>query len=229
MNVSLKHNVVWLCPEKTGGRILKEIFKNYDFFVCDKMNNFELKPLAEKNTSFGSIIPEKYQNFQIISGVRNPYDRIWSCYLSFYTKKFKPKEFELTKQKFNEWIDKSFKFTLRGVETDPFYDGDDYINKWKFDFFEPQTFIKLETLKNDVLSLDFIKKEPLLFDENIFSSKMFVNDKFLVYNTMYEIKTAKKIYNFYKKHFFKLGYDPFSFTVESLSDEEKINFLHSYD
>jgi hypothetical protein len=43
---------------------------------------------------------------------------------------------------------------------------------------------------------------------------------------MYSTESAKKIYHFYKKHFYLCGYDPFSFTKEKLTDEEKIGFIH---
>lgn len=229
MNLSIKNNVIWLCPERTGGRILREIFKNYDFFVCDKINNFELKPLSENQPSRGSIIPEEYKNFQIISSIRNPYDRIWSHYEFFNKKNLRPKEFVESKRKFNEWVNKSLKFTLKGIETDPFYEGEDVFNKWKFDSFKPDYVIKLENLQNDVMGVDFIKKQPNLFDKNIFINERFSNERYFQFDYMYEVESAKKIFNFYKNHFFGFGYDPFSYTKDNLSNEEKINFLHTYN
>ena len=43
---------------------------------------------------------------------------------------------------------------------------------------------------------------------------------------MYTLETAKKVYEYHKQFFLTLGYDPFSFTTEELSDEEKMRFLH---
>lgn len=228
MNVSLKNNVIWLAPERTAGKFLKEIFKNYDFFSCDKKNQFQLKDLRQYSHSHGNTIPEVYRDLPIILSIRNPYDRIWSYYVNFYAKNFRPKEFEQTKQKFNEFVNNVFKFTLEGVVTDPFFSGDDYFNRWRLGKTTPTAFIRFENIKNDVLSLDFVKKQPNLFDESIFDDKTYKSDRFLTFDLMYEQKTAKKVFNFYKNHFFSFGYNPLSFTKENLTDEEKINFFHTY-
>jgi hypothetical protein len=40
------------------------------------------------------------------------------------------------------------------------------------------------------------------------------------------METAKKVYEYHKQFFLTLGYDPFSFTTEELTNEEKMRFLH---
>ena len=48
----------------------------------------------------------------------------------------------------------------------------------------------------------------------------------IMFDEMYDFDVAKRVYVFYKKHFYMCGYDPFSFTKEILTDDEKISFLH---
>jgi hypothetical protein len=43
---------------------------------------------------------------------------------------------------------------------------------------------------------------------------------------MYDLKSAKKVYHLYKKHFYLCDYNPFSFTHNELTKDEKISFLH---
>ena len=226
MNVSIENKVIWLSPERTAGKFLKEIFKNYGFFSCDERNDFNLRSLIDNPHSNGNTIPEKYQNFQIITSIRNPYDRVWACYVNYFKKNFKPKEIEENYRKFNEYVDNVFVTDLGGTHTDSFFSGDDYYNKWRLVNLNSDSFIRFENIQNDVLSLDFIKKDPNLFDHSIFSDKSFKNERFLNYNRMYSFESAKKVFNFYKTHFSSLGYDPFSFTKENLTDEQKIDFIH---
>ena len=228
MNVSIENRCIWLSPEETGGNILEEIFKNYDFYSCEEKNNFELRNLTENTHSNGNVIPEEYQDFEVIVTIRNPYDRVWSCYLNFFTKNFIPKDFEGTKLKFNQFISNSFYKTLRGVITDPFYTGNDYFNKWKFDTNLPDSVIRFESIREDLESLDFIQKNPQFYDKSIFDDSRFKNEKFINFDEIYTFESAQIIFNFYKNYFYSLNYDPFSFTNQTLSEEEKKKFVHTY-
>jgi hypothetical protein len=38
---------------------------------------------------------------------------------------------------------------------------------------------------------------------------------------------AKKIFYFFQDYFNKFGFDPFTFTTEELTKQEKVNFIHS--
>ena len=226
MNVSIENKLIWLSPERTAGRFLSEIFKNYGFCSCDIKNKYDLKPLGENPPSHGNTIPENFNDFRIIVSIRNPYDRVWSYYVNHFAKNFKPREIEHNFEKFNEFVQNIFIKTVGSTRTDPFFPGDDYFNKWRLNNIKIDKLIRFENLQNDVLSLDFIKKSPNLFDHSIFSDKRFINKRFLSFDTMYDLSSAQKVFNFYKNHFFSLGYDPFSFTKENLTDEQKIDFIH---
>ena len=226
MNVSIENKLIWLSPERTAGRFLSEIFKNYGFYSCDRKNKYELKPLGENPHSNGIKIPENFKDFRIIVSIRNPYDRVWSYYVNYFAKNFKPKEIDQNFEKFNEFVQNTFIISVGRTYTDHFFSGDDYFNKWRLDNIKIDTLIRFENLQNDVMSLDFIKKDPNLFDHSIFSDKRFINERFLSFDSMYDLSSAQKVFNFYKNHFFSLGYDPFSFTKENLTDQQKIDFIH---
>lgn len=228
MNVSIENRCIWLSPEGTGGNILEEIFKNYDFYSCEEKTNFELKNLKENPHSHNNVIPQKYNEFEVISSVRNPYDMIWSYYLNYYTQTFVPKDLESTKNKFQQFIHESFHNTLIGVVTDSFFTKKDYLNKWKFENRLPDKILKFENLKEGVKSLDFVENNLNHFDETIFDDPRYKNQRFITFDLVYDFETAQKIFNFYKNYFYYLDYDPFSFTKEALSDEDKKKFIHTY-
>jgi len=74
-----------------------------------------------------------------------------------------------------------------------------------------------------------ITKDGLVFLVMGFTGKdaaKFKEDYINAFNEMYDFDVAKRVYVFYKKHFYMCGYDPFSFTTEILTDDEKISFLH---
>lgn len=228
MNVSIENKVIWLAPECTGADILKEIFKNYGFFSCEEKNNFELKSLSNSSLSQDCEIPEIYNDFQIIANLRNPYDRVWSYYTTFYEKNYRPKEFEETKYKFNKFIGLFFNNFIDEVKIDSKFEKNNFFYEWSFKKITPNQLIRFENINEDVNSLDFVKKRPELLNLDFSDSEKHKNERVLSFDQMYDLESAQKVFNFYKKHFFSFGYDPFSFTQEVFTEEKKINFLHTY-
>ena len=106
------------------------------------------------------------------------------------------------------------------------WDVDNYLEKWVFDERIPDYFIKIENLREDLNQFEFIKS----FDEeslnDLITNNKFIKIRGIMFNEMYDFDVAKRVYVFYKKHFYMCGYDPFSFTKEILTDDEKISFLH---
>ena len=104
--------------------------------------------------------------------------------------------------------------------------GDNYLEKWVFDERIPDYFIKIENLREDLNQFEFIKS----FDEeslnDLITNNKFIKIRGIMFDEMYDFDVAKRVYVFYKKHFYMCGYDPFSFTTEILTDDEKISFLH---
>jgi hypothetical protein len=95
-----------------------------------------------------------------------------------------------------------------------------------FDERIPDYFIKIENLREDLNQFEFIKS----FDEeslnDLITNNKFIKIRGIMFDEMYDFDVAKRVYVFYKKHFYMCGYDPFSFTKEILTDDEKISFLH---
>jgi hypothetical protein len=87
----------------------------------------------------------------------------------------------------------------------------------------------LENIKEDLSKLDFISESPMwksnFFDEFI-SNNPYLNIKPYKFNEVYTYESAQLVFNYFKKHFFLCNYDPFSFTKETLSDDERKKFLH---
>lgn len=225
MNISIENKVVWFCPERTGGRLLREILINQSFYNCSKKNSYNLIPINESGISHQNEIPEPYQDFTLISNVRNPYDRVWSLYLNFYTKNFQPKELQLTKIKFNNYIQQSLVVTTQGILLDNFYGENNHFDKWRFTHKKPDVVVKLENIKEDISNLNFLNKELVPWE--IFDGR-FINHRPITFDTVYDWRSAQIIFQYYKNYFFDFGYDPFSFTNQQLTDQEKVNFIHEF-
>jgi hypothetical protein len=105
----------------------------------------------------------------------------------------------------------------------------DYISKYSFDEKVPEQFIRAENLIEDISKLDFVTESGIWksgYVEEYLLNNSHINIRPFKFNSVYTSKSAKLVYEFYKKHFFLCGYDPFSFTKNELSNEEKMRFLH---
>jgi hypothetical protein len=104
-----------------------------------------------------------------------------------------------------------------------------YISKYNFDVTIPSNFIRMENIVEDISKINFIKDSPLLssgYIDSFLSKNVHINVRPYKFNSLYTIETAKKVYEYHKQFFLILGYDPFSFTTEELTNEEKMRFLH---
>lgn len=209
MNVSHDLKTIWWIPERTGENITFNILTKYGFAIEDDV---------------------EYPDYTLICNMRNPYDRILSLY--FTNQLIKKELIPSYRTIFNEWIQDTFvfnklivtavnlpKFTKNKVNT---------LDLWHFNNRTPDKFVRIENYKNEMGEINFIKNSEKfkageldsLLDTNFQEQRPFK------FNEMYSFESAKKIYHFHKKHFYLCGYDPFSFTKEKLSDQEKISFLH---
>jgi hypothetical protein len=87
----------------------------------------------------------------------------------------------------------------------------------------------MENIVEDISKINFIKDSPLLssgYIDSFLSKNVHINVRPYKFNSLYTIETAKKVYEYHKQFFLILGYDPFSFTTEELTNEEKMRFLH---
>ena len=235
MNYSDKHKIVWLAPERCATRIVSHIFKDYDFFYRTKFERLPL-PLCEPYHSHGMEIFEGFEDYEVVCSIRNPYDRVLSIFTNLTTvgsdEVFSKGTREIFIRKFEYFVEEVFAFTeykkvVENVEKYPVFNN--YISKLSFDEFIPTKFIRMENLTEDLNNLKFLLESEKWNNghyESFIKENKFISKKHYNFTEVYTWKSAKLVYEFYKKIFFLCEYDPFSFTNESLSENEKKKFLH---
>ena len=231
MNVSYVNEVVWLAPERCATQITKKIFENYDFFSLRKINNFESQNFLNSKHCHSDIILDLYKSWKTILNIRNPYDFVFSIFINKHYSRPVTKLTEGLKESFNEWVKLSFMNHKNHVFVCPFYnEKNSFFVKWKLsEDFEPNYLIRVENLYEDLIKLPFIQNETeekkhdykKLIDDN-----GFINKRYVKFNQLCDITSAKLIFEYFKTTFNKFEYDPFSFTQESLTENEKNEFLN---
>lgn len=234
MNVSHRHKTIWWAPERTGTKITREILMNYDFFVLDSKTEREVS-MVEHNVSHLNKISEEYSDYRLISNVRNPYDRVFSIFLTTFYENIaleKSLHGEIRKT-FNYWVLNAFIPQKLLIKLDTNYSSKNvdlnYFSKWVFNEKNPDFLIRMENLVEDLEKLDFIKSDPnwdSLEVGKLVENNVFKNNRPVKFNKFYDFDAAKLIYVYFKSIFNLVPYDPFSFTTETLTDSEKIHFLH---
>lgn len=235
MNYSKKHKVIWWAPERCATKLVAEIFSNYDFEYKES-NESPAQRLTSPYHSHSILIPEEFKDYKIVCSIRNPYDRVLSLFTTFttsgtqttYTKKNK----HVFIERFSDFVNQLLLYSeVRKLDPNPEKNIllRNYVAKYDFDDRIPDAFIRLENIKEDLSKLDFISESPMwksnFFNEFI-SNNPYLNIKPYKFNEVYTYESAQLVFNYFKKHFFLCNYDPFSFTKETLSDDERKKFLH---
>jgi hypothetical protein len=231
MNISPEHQVVWLAHERCATRITKKIFEDYNFFRYSQKDKEEYLDFKYYEHSFSNFIPEKFQNLKKIISCRNPYDMFFSFFVNSYNSEALTKKKTNVRKNFNNWIQKSLLNHGFYVFMTPKYGSDQlFFNKWKFNNEETVDYtLRAENLYQDLLKLPFIKSKNEIDRQKmqeLLNDNPFLNKRYFIFNDLYDTKSAKLVYHFYKPYFYKFDYDPFSFTKDTLSNDEKIQFLH---
>lgn len=230
MNISYKNEVIWLAPERTATSITKKILEKYDFFAIKRKFNFEPVNLSDVKQSHSNEIPDEFRHFKIICNIRNPYDRVFGCYLNFFLQRAITRKETDVKTRFNNWLKKTFLNHRFEVFLGDYYsDSVNYFNKWTFENINPDFVIKSENLLGDTLKIPFIEKENteyLTSLEKLCEENSYINKRYHHFNQLYEFENAKLIYHYFKPVFYKFNYSPFSFTEETLTEEQKVSFIH---
>jgi len=235
MNVNRDLKIVWWAPERCATKITAKIFSKFNFEVYDERFN-TFTPLSDTYHSHKIILPDEFKDYRIICNVRNPYDKVLSFYLNFSSV---GKNFVYLKNKKTELKNRIENFTLELFEyainqkvlvnMSREVPVRDYVSKLSFNENIPQNFIRMENLVEDIGNLDFISdsKEWKSGElQEIIKENEFINRRPFKFQDLYTMNSAFRVFNYYRKHFYICGYDPFSFTTEKLENEEKIKFLH---
>jgi hypothetical protein len=238
MNISHKHKTIWWAPERCGTKATAHIFNHFDFEYQGVLGNKDLPKSAQYQSHVLTLPTNEYSDYKVICSIRNPYDRMLGVFLYFVGSGkslvyFKDKH-NLMVDNFTIFINELFsykeikpKFGIESKRDKVILDS--YISKYNFDVTIPSNFIRMENIREDIRKIEFIKNSSLLssgYIDNYLSNNNYINVRPYKFNSLYTMETAKKVYDYHKQFFLTLGYDPFSFTTEELSDEEKMRFLH---
>jgi len=236
MNISHKHKTIWWAPERCGTKATAHIFKHFDF---DFILNYPKSTVGNSYQSHQIILPpSKYEDYNVICSVRNPYDRILGVFLNFVSMGkssiyLKNNHLE-TMKIFSIFINELFshKEIKTKFDINPKKDNiilNTYVSKYNIDVTVPTNFIRMEHIVEDMSKIDFINQSHLWssgYIKNYLTKNEHINNRPYKFNSVYTMETAKKVYEYHKQFFLVLGYDPFSFTTEELTNEEKMRFLH---
>ena len=234
MNISHKHKTIWWAPERTGTKITREILSKYDFFVFDPKTEDEVS-IQKRNTSHLNEIPEKYSDYKLVSNVRNPYDRVFSIFLNttYENIALEKSKHPIVRKSFNKWIMNAFVGEKMVVTLDKNYSAkninNNYFSKWTYNGKNPDFFIRMENIKEDLENLDFIKNDVnwnSIEVGEILENNIYKTNRVIKFDQMYDFHSAKLVYLYFKFVFNLVPYNPFSFTTEILSESEKISFFH---
>jgi hypothetical protein len=238
MNISHKHKTIWWAPERCGTKATAHIFNHFDFDYNGVWGNKDLPKSAQYQSHELTHPSNEYSDYNVICSIRNPYDRMLGVFLYFVgsgksSVYFKDKH-NLMVDNFTIFINELFsykeikpKFGIESKRDKVILDS--YISKYNFDVTIPSNFIRMENIREDIRKIEFIKNSSLLssgYIDNYLSNNNYINVRPYKFNSLYTMETAKKVYEYHKQFFLILGYDPFSFTTEELTNEEKMRFLH---
>jgi len=240
MNISHKHKTIWWAPERCGTKAVGKILSEFGFTYYEDSTEKKLmkNEKGEIYQSHNIVIPEKYNDYKVICSIRNPYDRVFSLYLNFTsvgkTSVYIKSEYQLFKEKFGFFVEELFTFQkVKSVFNFPILEGkgilNNYVLKYNFNGRLPDQFIRMENMVEDMSKIEFIRESELWsngFIEQYLNNNQYINVRPYSFSKMYELEIAKKVYNQHKKHFILCNYNPFSFTANELTNEEKMNFLH---
>lgn len=240
MNISHKHKTIWWAPERCGTTTTANIFNNFEFiyYLDSEERILSVDKNGQPYQSHNIDIPSKYKDYKIICSIRNPYDRMLGIYLNFTsigkTSVYTKMENQFFKDKFSCFVEEVFTHKkIKSKLEDPTSEKKgiliNYIEKYNFNTQLPHQYIRMENMFEDLEKIDFISQSEMFKTGKIkeyIGNSPHHNIRPYQFNSIYDLKTAKLVYEHHKKHFILFGYCPFSFTTEKLSDEEKMTFLH---
>jgi hypothetical protein len=238
MNISHEHKIIWWAPERCGTKATAHIFSKlgFEYFIDETETKKHITDDGINYQSHNIKYPEKYGDYKVICSVRNPYDRMMSIFSNFtnigksfvYTKD-NPQRLINTYETFiREMLLYNLVITEEDLEKRPIQKS--YLYKYRFESRTPDFFIKMESIEDDLGKLDFVKESNIWksgYIHDYLNHNPHINRRPYKYNDIHTFESAKRVYEYHKKQFILFEYDPFSFTKEKLSNEEKMKFIHN--
>jgi hypothetical protein len=235
MNISFEHKIIWWAPERCATKATAHIFQQLGFESY--YTTIDNKQIPDYH-SHSIVIPEEYSDYKVICSIRNPYDRVLGL---FKTMTNVGKSMVYTKDthdnfmvNYENFLNEVFVF-VKIKETNGFGEKlekifmKDFIAKYSFEDKIPDYFIRSENLLEDISKLEFVNDSGLWksgYIQEYLTNNKYINLRPYKFDTVYTNKSAKLVFEYYKKHFFLCGYNPFSFTKDELNNEEKMRFIH---
>lgn len=229
MNVNHEHKVIWWAPERCGTKALAHIFSKLGFEFYYNLEAYE-KNIKLEYQSHEIKIPKTLSDYKIIFSTRNPYDRILSLFTNFTnvgknSLYMKGNENSFI-QKYDIFLNEFFLNTYDKTERPVLKN---YIEKYSLDGISPDFIIRTESMIEDLSKIEFVKNSELwksgYIQDYLFDNEHIVKRSYK-FNKVYTNSGAKLVYDSHIKHFILGNYDPFSFTTQTLSNEEKMRFIH---
>lgn len=228
MNVNHEHKVIWWAPERCGTKALAHIFSKLGFDFYHNLSDYKQNKKIDYQ-SHEIEIPEELSDYKVIFSTRNPYDRVLSLFTNFTnvgrnSTYLKGSE-DVFIKKYSIFLDELF--FGRNKQEKPILNN--YILKYHLNDRVPDSIIKMESMVEDLSKINFIKNSELWksgYVQDYLSDNDHIVKRSYKFNKIYTLSDAKIVYEHHIKHFILSGYDPFSFTTETLSNEDKMRFLH---
>lgn len=208
--------MLWLFAKHSGERFFADYFGNFDFFYKD--NVLDQKNYCKTNNGL-----ENYVNYTKIITIDHPYRIVYEEFLKISESNWKKKGASLERQKeeFTFWFDKIFYNNFDYLEENCALHQISFLTSRDYANLHVEYVIKKDTYFEDLQKLPF-------FDESKINYNLtFLLEPSMDYQKVISRDQAKKIFDFFKDYFNKFGFDPFTFTTEELTRQEKVNFIHS--
>jgi hypothetical protein len=216
MNVSQKHLMVLLLAKNSGERFFADYFGKFDFFFRDE-------PLKQEYYCRVHDDLKSYENYQKIICIDHPYRIVYKEFLknSDINWKIKTNSLEKQREDFTFWFDRIFYNDIDYLNDNCALHQLSFLLSRDFANINPDYVIKKDTYFEDLQKLPF-------YDATKTNQKLdFLLQPSMDYQKVISESQAKKIFHFFQDYFNKFGFDPFTFTTEELTKQEKVNFIHS--
>lgn len=230
MNVNHEHRLIWWAPERCGTKAIAHIFSKLGFEFYERLDNYS-QNTKTKYQSHSIDIPEELSEYKVIFSTRNPYDRVLSLFINFTNvgKRLHYDRDSLTNfiDRYEIFINELFTYDVPQINK-PILNN--YILKYSFTDKVPDMIIRMESMIKDLSKIDFIRESSLWksgYIHDYLLDNEYINKKIHTFNKVYTLHSAKMVYEHHIKNFILSGYDPFSFTTETLSNEDKMKFIHN--
>lgn len=229
MNVNHEYKIIWWAPERCGTKALAHIFDKLGFEFYNGLESYR-KKLKANYQSHSIEIPEELSDYKVMFSSRNPYDRVLSLFNNFTNvgkrNLYLKDEHDKFVTKYQIFLDELFSKTEDKLNKPVLYN---YILKYSFDGRVPDMILRMENMIEDLTKIDFVKSSKLWesgYIHDYLQNNEYIMKKSIKFNNIYTLGGAKLVYESHIKHFILCGYDPFSFTTETLSNEDKMRFIH---